>query len=313
MDTIHRFYRWNFWTMHAFPLDQLRTFAAVIDAGSLTAGAPRVFLSQSAVSEQLRKLEEQAGQSLLLRSKAGVAPTAAGERLLGHARQLLALSEAAWRDLHGVALQGTLRLGVTDYFRPADLAGLLARVEAQYPQVRLQVTVQKSGLVEAGYAGGEFDVGLTMALPAARTTAGAARARPAANAAAAKASLLRQEALHWMAAPGVTRVRGEPLRMLALPDSCSLHQFTVSLLERRRVPYRIALLASGVAGLQSALAAGLGVACLNASALCPGVRVLPAPHGLPALPQAGFYLLPPRAGESDFVREARGVLAAGFG
>ncbi|GKT20366.1 LysR substrate-binding domain-containing protein [Acidovorax sp. SUPP3334] len=294
--------------MNTFPLDQLRTFAAVIDAGSLTAGAPRVFLSQSAVSEQLRKLEEQAGQSLLLRSKAGVQPTAAGERLLGHARKLLALSEEAWRDLHGVALQGTLRLGITDYFRPAELAGLLARMEAQYPLVRLQVTVQKSGLVEAGYTGGEFDVAVTMALPATRAAVGAARAHPA-----AKASLLRQEALHWMAAPGLSRARGEPLRLLALPDSCSLHQFTVALLQRRRVPYSIALLASGVAGLQSALAAGLGVACLNASALCAGVRMLPAPHGLPALPQAGFYLLPPRAGESEFVREARGVLAAGFG
>jgi len=310
--------------MNTFPLDQLRTFAAVIDAGSLTAGAPRVFLSQSAVSEQLRKLEEQAGQSLLLRSKAGVQPTAAGERLLGHARKLLALSEEAWRDLHGVALQGTLRLGITDYFRPAELAGLLARMEAQYPQVRLQVTVQKSGLVEAGYADGEFDVALTMALPPSRHGSGpgtgtavrmtATRAKPTAQGRAGSSPrLLRQESLHWMAAPGLMRTRGEPLRLLALPDSCSLHQFAVSLLQRRRVPYSIALLASGVAGLQSALAAGLGVACLNASALCAGVRPLPAPHGLPALPQAGFFLLPPRAGESEFVREAREVLAAGFG
>jgi len=97
--------------MHHFSLDQLKSFVAVAETGSLTAGAPLVFLSQSAVSEQLRKLEARAGQSLLVRSKSGVVPTAAGQRLLVHARRLLSLSEEAWRDLRGVALQGTLRLG----------------------------------------------------------------------------------------------------------------------------------------------------------------------------------------------------------
>lgn len=287
--------------MSHFDLDQLRTFIAVADAGSLTAGAPRVFLSQSAVSEQLRKLEERAGHTLLLRAKAGVTPTAAGERLLAHARRLLALSEAAWRDLRGVALQGELRLAVTDYFRPLELSRLLARLGEQHPGVRLHVTVQKSGEIEAGYARGDFDVGLSMRL-----------AGPAGAAAKSGGTALRREALAWMAAPGVRPVRGEPLRLLALPDTCSLHQFTVGLLSRRRVPYSVVHLASGVAGLQSALAAGLGVACLNESSLCPGVARLAEPHGLPALPRASFHLLPPRAGESDFVQRARALLAAHF-
>lgn len=290
--------------MRPFPLDQLQSFVAVVDAGSLTSGAPRVSLSQSAVSEQLRKLEDQAGQALLVRSKAGVVPTPAGLRLLAHARRLLALSEEAWRDLRGVALQGTLRLGVTDYFRPADLAGLLARMQAQYPGVRLQVTVQKSGEIEAAYAQGGFDVGLTLRLPA------------AAGGRSSGGHVLRREPLHWMGAVqalGAPPAAGVPLRLLALPDTCSLHQFTVALLRRRRVPFAITLMASGVAGLQSALAAGLGIACLNASALGEGVQVLPAAWKLPALPQARFVVLPPRAGESDFVQRARQVLAADFG
>lgn len=290
--------------MRPFPLDQLQSFVAVVDAGSLTSGAPRVSLSQSAVSEQLRKLEDQAGQALLVRSKAGVVPTPAGLRLLAHARRLLALSEEAWRDLRGVALQGTLRLGVTDYFRPADLAGLLARMQAQYPGVRLQVTVQKSGEIEAAYAQGGFDVGLTLRLPA------------AAGGRSSGGHVLRHEPLHWMGAVqalGAPPAAGVPLRLLALPDTCSLHQFTVALLRRRRVPFAITLMASGVAGLQSALAAGLGIACLNASALGEGVQVLPAAWKLPALPQARFVVLPPRAGESDFVQRARQVLAADFG
>ena len=148
--------------MRYFDIDQLRTFVAATEAGSLTAAATQVSLSQSAVSEQLRKLEERAGHALLTRSRTGVTLTPAGHRLLGYARKLLALSEEAWRDLHGVALQGELRLGVTDYYRPRELATLLARLGQRHPGVRLHVSVLKSDQVEAGHARGEFDVGIVM-------------------------------------------------------------------------------------------------------------------------------------------------------
>jgi DNA-binding transcriptional LysR family regulator len=288
--------------MQTFDIDQLRTFVQVIEAGSLTAAAPKVFLSQSAVSEQIRKLEERAGQALLTRSKAGVAPTPAGLRLAGHARRILALSDEAFRDLRGETLQGELRLAVTDYFRPRDLTGLLGRLGESYPQVRLRVSVLKSGAIEAGYAEGEFDVGLSMRIMGAAASGGAP----------ARAQMLRRESLTWMGAAGMRLARGEPLRLLVLPDTCSLHQYTVRLLEQRRIPHAVAHVASGVAGLQSALAAGLGVACLNESALIEGVTPLAPPHGLPALPRVGFHFLPARRGESDFVTRARELLATHF-
>jgi DNA-binding transcriptional LysR family regulator len=285
--------------MQNFDLEQLRTLAAVVEAGSLTAAAPRVFLSQSSVSEQIRKLEERAGQSLLTRSKAGVAPTEAGLRLLGYARRILALSDEAFRDLRGETLQGELRLAVTDYFRPGDLTRLLGRLGESYPKVRLHVSILKSDALRAAYAGGEFDVALGMHI--AGTPAGPGAAKPA---------VIRRESLAWLGATGLRRVRGEPLRLLALPDNCSLHQFTVALLRRRRVAYVLAHVASGVAGLQSALAAGLGVACLNESAVCEGVAPLAPPHGLPALPRVTFQLLPGRRGETAFVTRAREMLAS---
>lgn len=284
-------------SMASFDIEQLRTFVAVAEAGSLTAAAPRVFLSQSSVSEQMRKLEERAGRSLFTRSKAGVAVTEAGARLLGHARAILALSETAYRDMRDEPLQGTLRLAITDYFRPAELAGLLARLGERYPQVRLHVSVMKSGEVEAAYARGEVDVGLAMRIVDTATVA--------------RGAVLRREALVWMGARSLSWQKGTPLRLLVLPDTCALHQFTVKLLRQRRVPYEVAHVASGVAGLQSALAAGLGVACLNESALCDGVVPLRL-AGLPALPRIAFHVLPPRQGESDFVARARELLVAQF-
>jgi DNA-binding transcriptional LysR family regulator len=289
--------------MQTFDLEQLRTLAAVVDAGSLTAAAPRVFLSQSSVSEQIRKLEERAGQSLLTRSKAGVAPTEAGMRLLGYARRILALSDEAFRDLRGETLQGELRLAVTDYFRPGDLTRLLGRLGESYPKVRLHVSILKSDALRAAYARGEFDVALGMRIAG----------TPAPPGQDAKASVIRRESLAWLGAAGMRLARGEPVRLLALPDTCSLHQFTVALLRRRRVPYVLAHVASGVAGLQSALAAGLGVACLNESAISDGVARLAPPHGLPALPRVTFQLLPGRRGETAFVTRAREMLATQLG
>ncbi|WP_373981450.1 LysR family transcriptional regulator [Achromobacter sp. JD417] len=279
--------------MSGFDLDQLRTLVAVLDAGSLTAAAPKVFLSQSSVSEQMRKLEDRAGQPLLVRGKTGVRATPAGQRLLAHARTILALSDEAYRDLRGVALRGELRLCITDYFRPGDVARLLRRLNEQYPQVRLHVTIMKSGAIEAAYERGEIDVGISMVIQ----ERGAARGR-------ADGALLRREPLLWMAAEGAAPPLAEPLPLLALPETCALRQYVERLLSRRSLPYVVSHEASGVAGLQLAVAAGLGVACLNESALGAGMARLQAP-GLPALPSVEFRLLAARPGESEFVELAR--------
>lgn len=279
--------------MSGFDLDQLRTLVAVLDAGSLTAAAPKVFLSQSSVSEQMRKLEDKAGQPLLVRGKTGVRATPAGQRLLAHARTILALSDEAYRDLRGVAMRGELRLCITDYFRPGDVARLLRRLNEQYPQVRLHVTIMKSGAIEAAYERGEIDVGISMVIQ----ERGAARGL-------ANGALLRREQLLWMAAEGALPPLAEPLPLLALPETCALRQYVERLLSRRSLPYVVSHEASGVAGLQLAVAAGLGVACLNESALGAGMARLQAP-GLPVLPPVEFRLLAARPGESEFVGLAR--------
>src|SRR5215510_1311110 len=94
-------------------LDLLHAFVVICDAGSLTAASRRLHRSQSALSEKMRKLEETCCRVLLVRAKAGVSPTPAGERLLAHARQLIDLSEIAYQDVQGVEIAGELRLAIT--------------------------------------------------------------------------------------------------------------------------------------------------------------------------------------------------------
>ena len=280
--------------MRGFDLEQLRTFAAVVDAGSLSAAAPRLFLSQSSVSEQVRKLEQRAGLQLLSRGKRGVAVTDAGERLLAHARQILVLSDAAFADLRGQELQGTLRLAITDYFRPGEVPGLLRKLGHSYPRLQVSVTIAQSAAIERGYQGGEFDIGLVMRV----------------GAAARGAVLLRREPLLWAAAADRRAALQRPLPLVLLQPGCELHRLAQRLLSRHHIPHMVAHLASGVAGLQGALAAGLGAGCINESALTPELERLGPRERLPALPPAWFQLLPPRRGEAPLVAQARDMLAA---
>ncbi|MBY4896036.1 LysR family transcriptional regulator [Cupriavidus sp. AU9028] len=294
--------------MRGFDMDQLRTFVTVADSGSLSAAAPRLFLSQSSVSEQLRKLEERAGTALLIRGRRGVSPTAAGERLLSHARRIVDLDALALRDMRGELLQGELRLAITDYFRPAEIAALLRRLRDRHPGLRLHVTVMKSAAIDAAQAEDAFDIGLTMrVLKAESSPAGGETVRRGG------AIPLHREPLLWVAAPDESHLLQRPLPLVLLPDTCSLHQFVIRALKRSRVPYQVSHSASGVAGLQLALAAGLGLSCLNASSIGPGFAALPAAAleklGLPRLPQVEFLLLPPRRGEPALIGSVREALA----
>lgn len=293
--------------MRDFDLTQLRTFVAVAEAGSISAAVDKVFLSQSSISEQLKKLEQQAGQLLLIRGKKGVAPTSAGTRLIAHARKILSLSEAAFDDLRGHALDGELRLALSDYFRPRDIAVVLKRFAQSHPRLRLHVTTLQSATIEQQSGTDEFDIGLSMRLvdEDGHHVAGYEPDRPG--------LILRRERLVWAMAKEDPPEPESTVSLVMLPASCTLQRYMLALLERHKVHFRIAHSASGVAGVQLALAAGLGVSCLNQSAICPGLSECPPEWDLPPLPQAEFRLLPPRPSEAKLISDARAALARLFG
>lgn len=264
--------------MNSFDLEHLRSFVTAVDAGSLTAAAPLRFLSQSALSEQLRKLEQHANQTLLLRSKSGVTPTAAGVKLLHHARHLLALSDAAWRDLQGVSLSGEIRLGITDYCRPADMIVLLARFARDYPHLKLRTMMGKSGDIEHAWQQGELDLAIVMRIPGIHPPGSSTRE-----------ILLMDEPMLWVSASAPAQ--HEPLPLALLPEGCSLHRLACQTLKQHQLPYVIRHIASGVRGLQTAVIAGLGIACLNRSAVPAEFLNKNHTQRLPPLPSAEFVLL----------------------
>jgi DNA-binding transcriptional LysR family regulator len=289
-------------SQRGFDLAQLRTFVAVAESGSVSAGAQRVFLSQSSVSEQLKKLEERAGQPLFVRSKQGVNATAAGSRLLDHARRIIAMSEAAFEDLQGRSLDGELRIAITDYYRPHDIARILKAFSEQHPRLKLYVTVLPSAVIDSkADDDASFDIGLSLRLVTGKPHSSGRRA-------GAASTVVRREKLLWVSAADAAPRPAAPYQLVLLPSSCQLQRFVIKLLDEHNVPYLVSHSASGVAGLQLALKAGLGISCLNESSIGGGVVACAANIGLPALPAVEFHLLPGRPGESERVSNARMAL-----
>ncbi|HEY2606144.1 LysR family transcriptional regulator [Paraburkholderia sp. RL18-103-BIB-C] len=289
-------------SQRGFDLAQLRTFVAVAESGSVSAGAQRVFLSQSSVSEQLKKLEERAGQPLFVRSKQGVNATPAGSRLLDHARRIIAMSEAAFEDLQGRSLDGELRIAITDYYRPHDIARILKAFSEQHPRLKLHVTVLPSAVIDSkADDDASFDIGLSLRLITGKPHSSGRRT-------GAASTVVRREKLLWVSAADAAPRPATPYQLVLLPSSCQLQRFVVKLLDEHNVPYLVSHSASGVAGLQLALKAGLGISCLNESSIGGGVVACAANIGLPALPAVEFHLLPGRPGESERVSNARMAL-----
>jgi DNA-binding transcriptional LysR family regulator len=273
--------------MRRFDLELLHTFLAVMDAGSLSAASVKVGRSQSAVSEQIRKLEVFCNSVLFTRGKNGAKLTPAGERLAPHARRLLSANEAAQAEMAGSPMEGDLRLAITDYFRTADVARLLRCVRDRYPRLRLHVTILKSAEIEE--AGNGFDLGLSMRILDASVEVPINEA--------VRATPLRREKLVWASGREMDGLTETALPLVVLPASCSLQSYTLAQLDKYEVPYYIAHSASGVGGLNSALAAGLGVGCLNISAMSSGVGIFAAAAQLPVLPEIEFALVAPRDGD----------------
>ena len=183
-----------------------------------------------------------------------------------------------------------------DYFKPQALTALLARLAQAHPRMRLQVQVGKSTEVGAAWSQGALDLALTMAVVGAAADA------------AGGAAVLHTEPLVWAAQAGTPINGPDGLSLLVLPPGCALHQLSQRLLRAQGVAYEVMHQASGVAGLQAAVAAGLGVACMNQSALVDGMVALPVGSGLPVLPRVQFQLLPLRVQASPLLVQVRDLL-----
>lgn len=259
----------------ANPLDLslLRSFVAVIDCGSIQLAAARVGRSQSAVSMQIKRLEEDVGRPLFQREGRNLRPNPAGEDLLLHARRLLRLSDEARASLHRPEATGVVRLGVPEDYAAHLVAPTLARFAQDFPLAEIELTFNSSPILLRLMEKGKLDLALVTRDPR----------QPFA--------VLRRERLVWAAAPDHGAWLRDPLPVALFEAGDIARRMAVEALQTTDRPWRVVTSTHSLLGLIAVAQAGLAVVALVDSCVPPGLVRLGEAEGLPPLPVLDLSLV----------------------
>lgn len=251
----------------------LRSFVAVAETRSFTGAGRLLGISQSTVSQQVRRLEEAVGRRLVARDTHSVALTPDGEAMLGFARKILDLNRQVERYFAGAELRGTLRFGASEDFVLSRLAEVLSDFARRNPSVDLEITVASSGILNEMLQAGELDLVL-------------AKRRIGQE----QGTLVRREALVWAAANPALVVPERPVPLIAFPPPSITRAVAIETLERANVPWRIVCTSASLGGLRAAAVAGLGVLVQPRSMLPRALVELRTGRHLPELEEVEFVL-----------------------
>jgi DNA-binding transcriptional LysR family regulator len=253
-------------------MDVLRTFVTGFELGSFARAADRLGRSQSAISTQLRKLEEQVGQPLVRRSGRGLTLTTAGESLLGYAKRILELNDDAVDLVRGSDVAGWVRLGLPQDFAERWLPPVLGRFARAHPKVRAEVQVDRSAALIAKTIKGELDLSLVWGTGGDGPHTERVAALP----------------ITWIGRadwPGVRSLGSEPLPLVAFAPPCDFRSTAIAALDQAAIPWRLTFTSPSLSGLWAAAEAGLGITPRTAMGMPKTLCALePVDGDLPALP-----------------------------
>jgi DNA-binding transcriptional LysR family regulator len=262
-----------------FDLDVMRSFAAGIELGSFAKAADRLSRSTSAVSAQLKKLEDQAGTPLLRKAGRGMVLTEAGEVMLAYARRLLELNDEAASAVRGVQLAGRVRLGLQEDFGENVLPEVLGHFRRAHPKLRVEVQLARNAVLMDSLSAGRLDLALAWETELAVPNAEHVETLP----------------MCWIVGrdgtAAILREPGEPLPLVVLDAPCLMRTAATQALDHAGVPWRIAFTSPSLAGTWAAVKAGLGISVRTPLGLPADLRALDARDAdLPALPRLGLAL-----------------------
>ncbi len=259
-------------------IDWLRAFLAVVETGSMTAAAKQVSRSQSAVSMQIKKLEDSIGRPVLNRGSGAISLTTTGYDLLGHARKLMEIHSGTLAALHGSGIEGRVSLGVPDDYVAAYLAPVLRTFANRHSEVELTLACEPSTSLVAKLERGEIDLAL-----ATRDVPG-------------RGEYLFHEDLIWVGTELHELWARNPLPIAVHGLDSQLRSTILSALAKQEREYRVVYNSPNVMGQLALALSGLAVAVVTRCCLQPGLKVLDHRHGLPALPTLDVVLM--RSGQS---------------
>ena len=237
----------------------LRSFVAVSDAGGVTKAASYLNLTQSAVSMQLKRLEETTGIGLIDRSARTVSLTAAGEQLLGYARRMLELNDEVYARMTHQAYEGEVVLGVPqDIVYPA-IPQVLQKFAAEYPRVRVNLVSSMTRRLLRLFDRGECDMIVTTE-----------------DGCGASGNTLVELPLVWVGAPGGTAWRQRPLR-LAFEKGCIFRHGVLEALDEAGISWEMAVESDSSRTVEATVSADLAINALMEGTMSPLIE--PIQHG----------------------------------
>ena len=251
----------------------LRAFVAVTDCGGFRRAAERLNATQSTVSQQIKRLELETKRPLFRRTTRSVALTDDGEMLLGDARRLLQLEEAARHRLAAPRLSGTVRLGAVEEVAGDSLPSALGRFATLHPGVKLEVQIGVSAELIEQFSKGRLDVVF------AKRPLGTSRGR-----------LVWREPLVWVAADTFDLVLDSALPLALYRERSVSREAALAALNDSELTWEIVYTSPSLTGVRAAALAGLAITPLPASAVIAGLRVLGLKEGLPRLPDLEFAI-----------------------
>ena len=289
---------------HALDADLLRAFVLIAEGRSFTEAAEMLGRTQSAVSMQIKRLEDTLGQKVLSRGKGGdVVLTPHGEFLLAHARQILSLNDEVVQMFRAPALAGTVRLGTPDDYAFGYLPPILKRFADTHPAVQVDVLCAPSNELITRLKDGELDLTLS-------SEGHQPKNWPTVQ--------LWRGPLVWVTSSRHAPHRLDPLPLaLAQVDTnasrnCDWARAATTALDRAGRRYRMAYSSGSQVGTHAPVLAGLAVTVSTLSWLPDGLRPMRADEGLPPLPEFGIVLLKGRRPRQPMTDALAAQIEAGF-
>ncbi|MER8491038.1 LysR substrate-binding domain-containing protein [Mesorhizobium australicum] len=259
--------------METLDPDLLRTFLAFVDSGSLAQAAASVGRSPSAVTAQMQRLEEVVGEPLLAPRGRGRGLTPAGEDLVGHARRILAVHREAWLALKGARAAGRVAIGTTQDFADSGLPDLLRAFASSHPRVRIELRVGRSAELAQALQAGSLDLAIVMRQAAVPDEVGVLR-----------------EPMIWLCSNKGLASRQEEVPLALLDPYCGFREAALAALDAAGRPYRIAAGSASLAGLRTAVNAGVALTLRTPRFAHSGIVEAPRELGLPPAPTAEFAI-----------------------
>jgi DNA-binding transcriptional LysR family regulator len=250
----------------------LQALVAVADQRSFTRAAETLNRTQSAVSTQIKRLEEHVGLRLLERSTTHVELSPAGEKLLGYARRMLSLGEEAIQRLQDHDIRGSVRLGVMEDYGTLVLPSLLTSFAVSYPGVQIEM---ESGLTSrmVERVGSDFDI--VIAMHAIGEKSGV--------------QLCREKAV-WAGSSLLDSRASNPLPLALYPSGCLFRKWALEALDRSGRTWRLAFVSHSLSAVEAVAAKGLAVTVVKESTLPSSLSVLGSAEGMPKLPRADIRM-----------------------